>query len=407
MRRKRTWLHFIVNLSIIIVVLCIAAISSLFLITGSYVEEEIKTRARSYFSSIVITRKWNALYDGVYVRKGKGVKSNPFIKEPDFRGSNGIIYTVKNPSVMTIEISELAESEGLFSYKMRSLKPLNPSNISDDFEKMALISFEHGMKESFQKRAAGDKIEFRYMAPLYVTDECMKCHGIQGYQPGEIRGGISVTFDITAIEKNLSRTKYLIIGLGVLSLVITSGVFLVSVKKLKQRIEDSRKEIERLAVTDDLSGLYNRRYFFKKLDEEFERTRRYGQKLSLIIIDIDHFKTVNDRYGHQAGDAVIREVAQIIKSSCRESDTAARYGGEEFAVILPSTAEDGAVSLAEKLRIKVSDCRVNGYDFIVTISLGISILTPEDAYSPTTLIYDADNALYRAKEEGRNRFIIA
>lgn len=407
MRRKRTWLHFIVNLSIIIVVLCIAAISSLFLITGSYVEEEIKTRARSYFSSIVTTRKWNALYDGVYVRKGKGVKSNPFIKEPDFRGSNGIIYTVKNPSVMTIEISELAESEGLFSYKMRSLKPLNPSNISDDFEKMALISFEHGMKESFQKRAAGDKIEFRYMAPLYVTDECMKCHGIQGYQPGEIRGGISVTFDITAIEKNLSRTKYLIIGLGVLSLVITSGVFLVSVKKLKQRIEDSRKEIERLAVTDDLSGLYNRRYFFKKLDEEFERTRRYGQKLSLIIIDIDHFKTVNDRYGHQAGDAVIREVAQIIKSSCRESDTAARYGGEEFAVILPSTAEDGAVSLAEKLRMKVSDCRVNGYDFIVTISLGISILTPEDAYSPTTLIYDADNALYRAKEEGRNRFIIA
>lgn len=407
MKGKRTWLHFIVNLSIAIVILCITGIASLFFITGSYIEEEIRVRARSYFSSIIVTRKWNAVYNGVYVLKGKGVKSTTYVKEPDLKGCDGRVYAVKNPSVMTIEISKLAEGEGLFSYKMRSLRPINPSNTPDDFETMALASFEHGEKESFQKRMApGDRIEFRYMAPLYVTEECMSCHGVQGYKPGDVRGGISVTFDITAIEKNLSYTKYLIIVLGLLSLIITSGIFFTSVKKLKQRIDDSKKEIERLAVTDELTSLYNRRYFFKKLDEEFERTRRYGQTLSLIIADIDNFKSFNDRYGHQAGDTIICEVAGIIKSSCRESDIPSRYGGEEFAIILPSTTGDGAAAMAEKLRKKVSECRISGYDFTVTISLGISVLTPEDAYSPTTLIYDADSALYKAKAEGKNRFVI-
>lgn len=404
---KRTWLHFIVNLSVIIVLLCITGIGTLFFVTESYVNDEIRTRARSYFYSILLTRKWNASHNGVYVLKRKGVESNPYVKEPDLAGRDGKVYTLKNPSVMTIEISQLAETEGLFTYKMRSLKPINPSNSPDDFETMALASFEHGVKESFQKRLKGDKIEYRYMAPLLVTEDCMKCHGIQGYNPGEIRGGISVTFDITAIEKNLSYTKYLIIVLGLLSLLITAGVFMISVRKLKNRIDESKREIERLAVTDELTGLYNRRYFFKKLDEEFERTRRYGQTLSLIITDVDNFKSFNDSYGHQAGDDILREVAELIKKSCRESDTPARYGGEEFAIILPATTREGAAAMAEKLRKKVSEGRINGRNFTVTISIGISVLTPEDAYSPTTLIYDADSALYRAKEQGKNRIIIA
>ena len=406
-KTKRTWFHFTVNLSVVIVVLCISGIVSLFFITEKYIDEEIRTRAKSYISSILITRKWNAVHDGVYVLKKRGVESNRFVIEPDLRSADGKVYTLKNPSVMTIEISQLSEKEGLFSYKLRSLNPINPANTPDDFETMALASFEHGAKESFHKMERGEKIEYRYMAPLPVTEECMKCHGAQGYKPGEIKGGISVTFDITALEKNLSYTKTLIIILGILSLVITAGVFMISVKKLKQSVDDSNKEIERLAVTDGLTGLYNRRYFFKKLDEEFERTRRYGQTLSLIIADIDNFKSYNDRYGHQAGDAILREVAGLIKKSCRETDTPARYGGEEFAIILPSATREGSSAMAEKLRHKVSEYGINGFDFNVTISIGIAVLTPEDAYSPTTLIYDADSALCRAKDEGKNRIVIA
>lgn len=406
-KSKKIWFHFTVNLSIVIVVLCISGIGSLFFITEKHINEEIRTRARSYFYSVLITRKWNAVHNGVYVLKKKGMEPNRFVIEPDLRSADGKIYTLKNPSVMTIEISQLTETEGLFSYKLRSLKPINPANTPDEFETMALVSFDHGTEESFQKMKRGDKTEYRYMAPLPVTEECMKCHGAQSYKPGEIRGGISVTFDITALEKNLSYTKSLIIILGILSLMITAGVFMVSVKKLKQSIDDSNKEIERLAVTDELTGLYNRRYFFRKLDEEFERTRRYGQTLSLIITDIDNFKSYNDRYGHQAGDTILREVAGLIKKSCREIDTPARYGGEEFTIILPSTTREGSSAMAEKLRHKVSECEISGFDFKVTVSIGISVLTPEDAYSPTTLIYDADSALSRAKDEGKNRIVIA
>ncbi len=407
MKKRKTWLHFIVNLSIAIIILCITGIASLFFITGSYVEEEIKSKARSYFNSILITSKWNAQYGGVYVFKKNHIQPTSYIKESNIKSVDGKIYTAKNSSVMTIEISRLAENEGPFSYKMRSLKPLNPSNTPDEFETISLAAFEHGEAESFQKTDSGEKIKFRYMAPLYVTDECMKCHGIQGYKPGEIRGGISITFDITSIEKNLSFTKTAIIILGLLSLLISGGIFFLSVRKLKRKIDDSRKEIEELTSTDDLTSIYNRHYFFKKLDEEFERTRRYGQTLSLLIADIDHFKTFNARYGQQAGDKVIREVAQILKNSCRSNDTTARYGGKKFAIILPSTTREGAAAMAEKLQKIVSEYRTDNSDFTFTISIGISILTPECAYSPTTLFYDADSALYRAKEGERNRYVIA
>lgn len=407
MKIKKTWFHLIVNFSILIVVICISGIGGLFLVTDSYVEEELRTRARSYFNSIMITREWNENYNGVYVFKGKGVESNPYIREKDLFTGDGSVFVAKNVSVMTLELSGIAQKKGLYTYNLRSLRPVNPHNTPDDFEMMALASFEHGEKESFLKSYAGDKIEFRYMAPLYITEHCMKCHGTQGYKPGDVRGGISVTFDITGIEKNLARIRMIIMALGTLSLAITAGVFLTSVKHLKRKIDFSRREIERLSVTDELTGVYNRRYFLKKLDEEFERTRRYGQTLSLIITDVDNFKMINERYGFQAGDAVLKSVAQIIRASCRESDLPARYSGEEFGIILPATSKEGAAAMAEKLRRKVSSTGINGYDFTVTISLGISVLTPEDAYSPSTMIYNSDAALNRAKEDGMNRFVIA
>jgi len=407
MKKHKTRLHLIINLNMIVVFLCTVCIGILFFITESYVDDEIRTRARSCFYSIVMTRQWNASYGGVYALKKKGVTPNPYVKEPELLSRDGKVYTIKNPSVMTLEISQLYGKDGLFSYRMRSLKPLNPSNIADDFETMSLSSFEHGVTEAFEKIYKGEIIEYRYMAPLIMTEDCMKCHGMQGYKPGEVKGGISVTFDITAIEKNLSYTKYLIIGLGILSLVLTGGGFMVSVKKLKRRIDDSRMEIERLSVLDDLTDLYNRRYFFKKLDEEFERTRRYGQSLSLLLIDIDDFKSFNERCGHQTGDLIMREVAGIIKNSCRESDIPSRYGDGEFAVILPAATREGAAAMAEKLRSRVEGNIIDSRNLRVTISIGVSVLTPEDAYSPAALIYDADSALYRAREEGKNRIVIA
>jgi diguanylate cyclase (GGDEF)-like protein len=162
-------------------------------------------------------------------------------------------------------------------------------------------------------------------------------------------------------------------------------------------------EIADLATTDGLTGLHNHRTFQEKLSEELKRAERYGRSLSVLMIDIDHFKAVNDIYGHQTGDSVLRTTARIIKDSLRSVDFTARYGGEEFVAILPETECVGAFTVAERIRTHVSE-----YLFIhddkrlhITVSLGFSCY-PNDAKTQQQLIGKADEFLYFAKENGRN-----
>jgi len=172
-------------------------------------------------------------------------------------------------------------------------------------------------------------------------------------------------------------------------------------------LETSR--LFQMAVYDGLTGLYIRRYFDLRLTEETNRIKRYGGRLALLILDIDHFKSVNDRYGHQQGDSVLRDVASIIKASVRQAlDLPCRYGGEEFTVIMPDTDEAGAAALAERIRQKVENHTVQGPagPFAVTISGGIACMDREHLASGADVLRLADAALYRAKAEGRNRIEI-
>ncbi len=167
------------------------------------------------------------------------------------------------------------------------------------------------------------------------------------------------------------------------------------------------EEIKMMAFTDGLTGLYNHRRFQERLQEELKRADRYGEPVSLILLDIDHFKKVNDTYGHPAGDAVLKRIAEIIRKTVREIDFPARYGGEEFAlIILKSTARE-AKKIAERLRKKVEQTTVktDTADINVTLSLGIASY-PEDARTREDLIERADQALYRAKQGGRNQTIL-
>ncbi|PIU67461.1 MAG: hypothetical protein COS84_04590 [Armatimonadetes bacterium CG07_land_8_20_14_0_80_40_9] len=162
-----------------------------------------------------------------------------------------------------------------------------------------------------------------------------------------------------------------------------------------------------LAITDELTNLYIYRYFRQRLDNEIKRSRRYFFPLALIILDIDHFKRVNDTYGHQCGDFVLKELAKIIKEEVREVDISCRYGGEEFTVILPETDLEGASTLAERLRESVEE-----HSFLfkkqllkITISLGVAELSPSLS-GIEELINLADIALYQAKEGGRNKVVV-
>ncbi len=168
-----------------------------------------------------------------------------------------------------------------------------------------------------------------------------------------------------------------------------------------------RLELSRKAVIDGLTELYNHYYFQSILSENFASARRHGQPLSLVLIDIDHFKRFNDTWGHQVGDLVLKEVAQVIKSSCRGGDTVARYGGEEIAVILPMAQNHKAEIVAERVRKAIENHRISHGDeqLSVTISLGLAIFDATIA-DKDELIRRADEALYRSKAQGRNRLTI-
>jgi diguanylate cyclase (GGDEF)-like protein len=166
-------------------------------------------------------------------------------------------------------------------------------------------------------------------------------------------------------------------------------------------------EIERLAVTDGLTSLFNHRHFQERLADEFNRLGRFSAPVSLLLIDIDHFKKINDTYGHPAGDIVLKRVANIIRKTVRNIDIPARYGGEEFAVVLVGTGEKGAVNMGERLRKAVMDTKFesDGTTFNLTISIGISTYEGE-AMKKEDLVDKADKALYQAKGNGRNRSVL-
>jgi diguanylate cyclase (GGDEF)-like protein len=165
-----------------------------------------------------------------------------------------------------------------------------------------------------------------------------------------------------------------------------------------------------LAHTDDLTTLANRRHFLDELSKEVDRSRRYGHSLSLIFLDLDHFKRVNDTYGHGMGDEVLQSTARAMESVCRDIDVAARMGGEEFAVLLPETDSEGARVVADRLRIEIAQ-RMHEPDgaepFRVTASLGVATVEPGTETSVEELMQAADDALYDAKENGRNRVALS
>jgi len=164
------------------------------------------------------------------------------------------------------------------------------------------------------------------------------------------------------------------------------------------------RKVQVMAVSDELTGLYNFRHLRERLAEEFARARRYDSEMSLILLDIDHFKAVNDRCGHQSGNLVLTQVVAVIRAQIREMDVAARYGGEEFAMILPMTGLEGAVQVAERLRRAVADQRFGVPDdpLRLTVSLGVASYPSVAVGAADELITAADNALYAAKDAGRN-----
>ncbi len=176
---------------------------------------------------------------------------------------------------------------------------------------------------------------------------------------------------------------------------------------LFEKLENEKERLKKLAITDYLTGVYNIRYFYHRLEEEFHRAQRYENPISCIMLDIDHFKRINDTYGHRTGDVVLREFAQLIRRHTRKSDVFARYGGEEFIMLLPHTSVEGAVTEANRLRSFIKKHKFKGISESITSSMGISCWPAHDIASADDLITLADHALFRAKNSGRDRIEVS
>ncbi len=173
-------------------------------------------------------------------------------------------------------------------------------------------------------------------------------------------------------------------------------------QRTNNQLQKALAEVEKMAITDKLTGLYNRHKLDEVLFQEFNRQRRYAEPFSFSIIDVDYFKRINDGFGHLIGDVALQELSEIIRNNIRQTDTIARWGGEEFAILAPNTSLEQMSVLAEKIRLIVAahEFEIIGY---LTISLGIAQVAPKDTI--TSLIKRADDALYLAKQLGRNRIV--
>jgi len=182
------------------------------------------------------------------------------------------------------------------------------------------------------------------------------------------------------------------------------GYLTAAFNDMVTRLREGRRELERLSVTDDLTGLFNRRHLMETLANEVRRSRRLKHTFALLMADVDRFKEYNDAHGHLAGDAALTRIATIVRESTRDVDCAARYGGEEFVALMPETTAEGGVEIAERIRERLAaDPVIGGH---LTFSIGVAAF-PRDGASPESLMASADAALYQAKHEGRNRVVRA
>lgn len=373
--------------------------------------EQLIQNGRAFFEEIVITRLWLASHQGVYVPQKPGDEVNPYLKaipglKTTIRDASGETYILKNPALVTREISLIAEQRDLFKFHITSLDPLNPGNKPDDFERIALKAFAGGLQEYYAFEETGKGQVFRYMAPLPTEASCLRCHAHQGYQVGDVRGGISVSIPAgDTIRRMKANRIYLAASVFGIIVILVAIVYFIARYFIKD-LNLAEQRLYHMATTDPLTGAYNRREWFKRIEVETIRAARTQTPLCVIMLDLDHFKNINDTYGHQAGDEVLKWVSAKMHKALRASDILCRYGGEEFLIMAPETDIEKSTFLAERIRLLIEEEPVNSKEaqIHVTVSLGVAQYQPNETHEH--MIFRADKALYQAKHNGRNRVCV-
>lgn len=372
----------------------------------------VNIKGQTVFHLIQTTRLWNARHGGVYVPVTEETPANPLleVEERDITTPKGIPLTMVNPAYMTRQLGELLKGSDV-EVHLTSLNPLNKANMADSWERAALQDFED---KTARVRFGLVDNHYRYMEPLIAEKPCLECHRKQGYKEGDIRGGLSLSFPRADIDSLITGMKEkvkaahvgLFFSLWFLGYLINLGFL-----RLKSNLRNAavkEKQLSNLAMIDDLTGILNRRSLMQNFEQAVSLAERRDWPLAVLMLDIDHFKVINDKHGHLVGDDVLVRFARSVSAVLRDSDVIGRYGGEEFLIFMQDEDAPGAYNAAERIRKAVSDMRFEGEEpFGIHVSIGVAERTQLGGGSAEDLIRAADEALYRAKNGGRNRTCLA
>ncbi len=307
-----------------------------------------------------------------------------------------------NPTSFLFSIASIIFAKAIFSYQMFDIIPVARDTVVENMKDGVLV-FDPLLRLIDYNPAAGRLFPNIQKRSIGIPAE--KLFGHQHPLTTQTNGDINesqIQLDITDAGSGVQNHYRSSLS----SIHDNRGTEIgkvLSISDISRQIELLRK-MEWLATTDELTEINNRRAFFQQATMEMERARRYERPISFILLDLDHFKRVNDSYGHVAGDEILRETARRIRHSIRDTDIAGRYGGEEFAVCMPETRQETAMDLAERLRRTISETVVHheGKNISITASFGIIGMEKIDDESLESLFSKADKALYLAKEKGRN-----
>lgn len=366
--------------------------------------------ARAFTEEIVAARRFVSMHGGVYVPETEETLPNPILETiPGLKtrivDESGSAYVLQNPAMVARSIGEvLADGSGAAtSFRLVSDRPLNGENRAAGFEAVAFARFRSGAEEHYRLMRDDEGSYLHYVRSLSVEPRCLGCHSDA---VGELRGAVSLRLDASALDAEIIRNRAFVgsVYIGAIAVLLLL-LYLIS-RHLVDSLLDAERRLRDIASLDSLTGIDNRRMGMRLLEDEIRRADRTGESLAVVMVDLDHFKSVNDDFGHAFGDQVLQATADAMTSEMRTYDTVARIGGEEFLVLLPGVGVETAIAAAERIRYaivrhtaEVLEARREG----VTASAGVAVYLPGSAESIDALLSRADRALYSAKAAGRDR----
>lgn len=362
------------------------------------ITEIARVQARVAYDKDIIFRRWASQHGGVYVPVTETTQPNSYLQiaERDITTPSGKALTLLNPAYMTRQVFELQNADLGVRGHITSLQPIRPQNAADEWETQALHEFERGVREVNEITQLAGTAYMRLMRPLLTEESCLKCHAAQGYRVGDIRGGISVAIPMEPLWQIQTRNNQ---SLG-LAHVILWGLGLLGILGGSARIEKSESErahaeerLRFISSHDALSGLYNRASY----EDQVAKLKQDGHApISVMMIDLDGLKDVNDSLGHAAGDELIKRAARVLKAGIRTDDIVARIGGDEFVILLPGASMQAAQQVL--VRLKMQLIHDNLAQESAPLSLSVGLATAETNNMLDHVIKLADERMYAEKK---------